>query len=82
MGTNPENPDDLGADVEFWLGEGEESDKLVFNTSSLVYVPANLLHMPILYRNVRMPVLRITMMVNNYQPGKVKTERDFPLRKI
>lgn len=39
LGTNPEDPGDLGAEVEFWLGEGEKTEKMVINTPSAVYVP-------------------------------------------
>ena len=81
MGNNPEDSNDLGAEIEFWLGEGEESDKLTFNTSSLVYVPAELMHMPIFFRNVKRPMLRITLGINNYQIGKTRTDR-YPPREL
>jgi hypothetical protein len=59
LSTNRDDTNDLGADIEFWLGEGKESDKLNFNTSSYIHVPANLLHMPIIYRNVKKPILLV-----------------------
>ncbi len=39
LGTDPHNTADLGAEVEFWLGEGKDLEKVVFNTSSSVFVP-------------------------------------------
>ena len=81
MGTNPEDSNDLGAEVEFWLGEGEESDKLAFDTSSLVFVPAGLMHMPIFFRHVKRPVLRMTLGINHYRKGKTKTDR-YPPREL
>lgn len=57
LGTNKDDPDDLGAEIEFWMGEGEEAEKLEFSTSSLIYVPRNVTHMPIVYKNVKKPVL-------------------------
>ena len=72
MGSNPEDPNELGADVEFWLGEGEETDRLTFNTSSLIFVPGGLLHLPIFFRNVRRPLLRMTIGVNT---GEMKVDR-------
>jgi hypothetical protein len=81
VGTNPEDSNYLGAEVEFWLGEGKETDTLTFNTSSLVYVPAELMHMPIFFRNVKRPLLRITLGVNNFQKGKTRTDR-FPPREL
>jgi len=38
MGTNPEDISDLGAEAEFWLGEGEELEKIEINTSACVFV--------------------------------------------
>ena len=57
--TLPVDTNDLGADIEFWLGEGDETDKLAFSTASLVFVPRNLVHMPIIYRNVKKPILLV-----------------------
>ena len=64
LGTNPENIMDLGAEVEFWLGEGEETEKIAINSTSLVFVPKGLLHMPIFYKNVKRPSLRIVVALN------------------
>ena len=64
LGTNPDDMMDLGPDVEFWLGEGEETEKITFSSTTLVYVPKGLLHMPIFYRNVKRPSLRITIGLN------------------
>ena len=64
LGTNPDDRMDLGADVEFWLGEGEETEKITFNTTTLVFVPKGLLHMPIFYRNVKRPSLRVVVGLN------------------
>lgn len=78
MGTNRTDTDDLGAEVEFWLGEGTEADKLVFNTSSLVFVPGGLLHMPIIYRNVVKPFL---LVVIGIEVGDMKPTK-YPVRDI
>lgn len=59
LGTNKDDPNDLGADIEFWMGEGEQADKLNFSTSSLIWVPPNLPHMPLIYRNVKKPLLLV-----------------------
>jgi hypothetical protein len=64
MGTNPEDPDDLGADIEFWLGEGKETEQIKINTPAAVIVPGGLLHMPIFCRNVKRPSLRIVVGLN------------------
>ena len=59
LSTNKDDPNDLGADIEFWMGEGKEADKLNFSTSSLIYIPPNLAHMPLVYRNVKKPLLLV-----------------------
>lgn len=61
LGTNKDDSNDLGADIDFWLGEEKESEKLTFSTSSLIYVPKNLAHMPIIYKNVKKPFVLIIM---------------------
>jgi hypothetical protein len=62
LGTNPEDTTDLGAEIEFWLGEGAERDSVVLTTSSAVYVPGGLVHFPLTYRNVKRPVMQVTIM--------------------
>ena len=57
LGTNPEDPMDLGADAEFYLGEGEDMEKVLINTSTCVYVPPGLGHFPLRWKNVKRPVM-------------------------
>lgn len=64
MGTNPEDTNDLGSEVEFWLGEGEETEKIKINTSSLVFIPKGLLHMPLFCKNVKKPLLQVVIGLN------------------
>ena len=59
LGTNKDDPNDLGADIEFWMGEGKEAEKLAFNTSSLIYIPKNLAHLPLVFKNVKKPLLYV-----------------------
>lgn len=62
LGTDPQNTADLGGEVEFWLGEGEELERVVFNTSSAVYVPPGVAHFPQYFRNVKRPVMTMVIM--------------------
>ncbi len=62
LGTDPENTADLGAEVDFWLGEGEAREKLTFTTSSSVFVPPGVAHFPQIWRNVKRPVMTIVIM--------------------
>lgn len=62
LGTDPQDTAKLGAEVEFWLGEGDDRDKVVLTTSSAVYVPPNVAHFPQIWRNVTRPVLIMVIM--------------------
>jgi hypothetical protein len=56
FGTDPDNPHDLGAEVELWLGD----EKHFINKSSLIYVPAGLKHCPLTFLKVERPVFHFT----------------------
>lgn len=62
LGTDPKNPRDLGAEVEFWVGEGEETEKISFTTSSSIYIPPGVAHFPQFWRNVKRPVMTVVIM--------------------
>jgi len=61
LGTNPKDTHDLGAEAEFWLGEEEELEKVKFNTSSSVYVPPGVAHFPLIWKNVKRPVMMVVI---------------------
>ncbi|MFA5309779.1 MAG: hypothetical protein WC370_09905 [Dehalococcoidales bacterium] len=69
LGTDPHDPRDLGAEVEFWIGEGPDLEKIVFTTSSSIYVPPGTAHFPQIWRKVKRPVFTVVVM-----PGLVKKE--------
>jgi hypothetical protein len=62
LGTDPKDPRDLGAEVEFWIGEGKDLEKIVFTTSSSIYVPPGVAHFPQIWRNVRRPTFTVVIM--------------------
>jgi len=64
MGTNGVDSNDLGAEIEMWLGEGEEAEKIAINTSSVVFVPSGLVHLPIIFNNVSKPILLVVIGIN------------------
>jgi hypothetical protein len=57
LGIDPDDPMDLGAEIDLCMGE--EMEKHTITKSTLVYIPANFVHCPISYRNVRRPFLFI-----------------------
>lgn len=62
LGTDPKDPRDLGAVVEFWVGEGKDREKIVFDTSSSIYIPPNTAHFPQIWKNVKRPVMTVVIM--------------------
>ncbi|MEM2320399.1 MAG: hypothetical protein QXS79_00720 [Candidatus Bathyarchaeia archaeon] len=59
IGTDPENPLDLGGEVEFWLGCGEDAEKYIITKPTCIHIPAGLVHAPIVFRNVRRPFIEV-----------------------
>ena len=59
LGTDPFNPLDLGAEVEFCLGP--EKEKHILTTSDAVYLPANFIHGPWIIRKVTRPFIIVTV---------------------
>jgi len=51
LGGDPENPEDLGADVEFYIG----GQPFTFDTTSAVYIPRGLKHGPLRTTQFRKP---------------------------
>jgi hypothetical protein len=80
LGTSPKNPDDLGAEVEFWLGEGEETEIIKTNTSSVIFVPKGLLHLPFFCRNVKKPLLHMVIALNI--GGTLQKTEKYPVRGV
>lgn len=52
LGTNFENPFDLGGEVELWLG----GEKHIITETCIVFVPAGLEHCPVYFRRVDSPI--------------------------
>lgn len=70
-GNDPWDTEYLGGEGEFWLGEGDDLDKITFTESVSVYVPAGLGHFPLFFRNVKTP---ISMIVVVPQVGDLKID--------
>lgn len=64
LGTDREKMNELGGEVELWMGEGDEAEKYVVNTSSSIFVPKGVMHLPLIFRNVKKPFLMITICFN------------------
>jgi hypothetical protein len=55
IGGNSQDFFDFGAEIEFYLGE--ESEKYVINTTTLIYVPRGLVHGPLEFKVIRKPIM-------------------------
>jgi hypothetical protein len=53
IGSDPQNPHDLGGEVEFWL----EDEKYLLTRSCLIYVPRGLRHCPLRVTRADRPFL-------------------------
>jgi hypothetical protein len=53
FGSNPDDPEDLGGEVEIYLG----GEKHILTKSSLVFIPAGLEHAPMIFRRVDRPII-------------------------
>ncbi len=56
FGNNPEDPYDLGGEIEIWL----EDEKHILTRTSLIFVPAGMKHCPLILRRVDRPIFHFT----------------------
>ena len=64
IGTNPEDPNDLGAEAELWM----EDEKYIIKSSCLIFVPKGLKHCPLIVRDIKRPVFHFDIQMN-YKPA-------------
>ncbi len=70
IGSDPENPKDLGAEFELFMGT--EMEKHIVNKSTLIYIPENTVHCPFNIIKVTRPFIFIQA---HYGPKLVETAR-------
>ena len=56
FGNNPEDPYDLGGEIELWL----EDEKHILTRSCMVFVPSGMKHCPLVLRRVDRPIFHFT----------------------
>ena len=59
IGSDPNNPEDLGGEIEFTVGD----EKLVFDKTSAIFVPAGVKHGPVIWRKVRRPHIQMAIVL-------------------
>ncbi len=57
LGNDPYDTNYLGGEGEFWIDEGDQLEKIYFNTSCSIYVPGSIAHFPLFFRKVRTPIM-------------------------
>ena len=57
FGNDPYDTSYLGGDGEFWMGEGDDMEKIKFDKSCSIYMPAGVGHFPLYLRNVKTPIM-------------------------
>jgi quercetin dioxygenase-like cupin family protein len=55
LGSNPEDPYDLGGEIEFWL----EDEKYNLTKSCFIWVPRNMKHCPMVVKRVDRPIIHL-----------------------
>jgi hypothetical protein len=59
IGSNPDNYDDLGAELE--IAMGPEQEKYIVNTTTAIYIPGNMLHCPLVWKKITRPHLLVVL---------------------
>jgi hypothetical protein len=57
IGGNPMNFKEFGAEVEFVIGEENEKETYIINSTTWVYVPKGVLHCPLNFKRVDKPIM-------------------------
>ena len=68
LGTDPDHPEELGAEYEICMGP--EMEKHVVSKPSLVFIPSNFIHCPFTVRKVTRPFIFIEA---QYAPKSIET---------
>jgi hypothetical protein len=67
IGSNPKNLRDLGGEVEWWMGEGNEAEKYIIESTTLIYIPKGLSHGPLIFNRVDRPILGVAIGLNTQE---------------
>ena len=59
IGSDPNNPEDLGADMTFGVG----GDHMKFDKNYAVYIPRGVMHGPLIWHNFRKPHIEMAIML-------------------
>ena len=57
---DPDNPHDLGAEVEFWI----DGEKHLITKSAMIFMPPHVKHCPMILNRVDRPIFHFTVVTN------------------
>jgi len=81
-GTDPDKTDDLGACVEFHLGEGDKEEVLEFDQPRCVFIPKGLRHGPVFVSNFRRNLIIFTVLTTSTREAAgIVTDFDYVAKK-
>jgi len=75
-GTNPDDPQDFGGEVVFYLGA--ELEKYVFTQPTVISLPPGLVHCPLEITRVDKPIIQLEMMLAPADGSEGTREPYFP----
>jgi hypothetical protein len=68
IGSDPQNPEDLGAQIEFFV----DGEPIVFDKSMSLYIPAGVKHGPLTWKKVTRPHIQMSITLGKGQYGYKK----------
>jgi hypothetical protein len=60
--TDTDHLPDLGGTVEFWIGEGKDSESYTINKATTILIPKNTVHLPLYVKEVHRPFTILTVL--------------------
>jgi hypothetical protein len=69
IGSDPSDVTQLGAEIEWFMGEGDDAERFVLDKTCAIYVPRGLVHGPMNFLRVDRPILNgaIGLACGDYQ---------------
>ena len=65
-GSNPMDLDDFDAEIEFCLGVGDEQEKYVITSPTMIFVPRGTAHTPLNFKRIGKPLMFCNFTFGNY----------------
>jgi hypothetical protein len=69
LGNNPDDPMDLGADVDFFLGKGKWLERFSINKSTAVYLPDGMWHCPWKVKKIKTDMTWVNVRIGKSAQG-------------